>query len=114
MEINVQKPSGIINVDAKQVINYIYDQVIMIPGVKRLEKKDFTSRIKHLFHMHNDVINLVALGNGVIGVEIHVLLSNGVNFKAIAHQIQERVSFSVEQKFGIKVNFVDVIIEGTE
>lgn len=114
MEINVKKPSGTVNINANHVINYIYDQVITVPGVSSIGKRGFLSKIKNILHAYTDDIKLISLGVGSIGVEIHIILTLGVNFKTIASQIQERVMFSVEQKFGINVNFVDVIIEGTE
>ncbi len=114
MDINVKKTSGMISINVKHLKKFIYEQTILIPGIVSIKSKSLKAKIYNIFHIYDDCIKITNLGTGIIGVEIHVILSDGVNFKTIAKQIQEYIQFKVSEKYGIKVSYVDVIIEGTE
>lgn len=114
MEIDVKKASGILRINSAYIINFIYDQVGMVPGIYSIGKEGIVNKLKRMINYKEDAIKITPLGPGVIGIEIHVILKKGVNFKTIATQVQDILIFSIKEKYGVEVNFVDVIIEGTE
>lgn len=114
MEINVKKASGILSVNSQNIRNFIYDLVCMVPGITPYNQTGLVNKVKRALRYFKDSISIIPLGPGVIGVEVHIILNKGVDFKTIATQLQDLIIFSVKEQYGIEVNFVDVIIEGTE
>lgn len=53
----------------------------------------------------------VTASEGGIVVEMHIMVEYGVNIKAICSSIVHNVEYSIENKVGLKVNRVDVIVE---
>lgn len=47
-----------------------------------------------------------------INIELHIIVAYGTNISAIGDTLIETVKYSVEDKTGIKVNSVDVIVQG--
>lgn len=47
-----------------------------------------------------------------IDVELHIVVTYGMNISAIANSITEKVKYTVEDITGIKVNKVSVMVDG--
>lgn len=47
-----------------------------------------------------------------IDVELHIVVTYGMNISAIANSITEKVKYAVEDITGIKVNKVSVMVDG--
>lgn len=55
-------------------------------------------------------IKITAEEGGIV-VEMHIMVEYGVNIKAICSSIVHNVEYSIENKVGLKVKKVDVVVE---
>ena len=115
MELKVNKKTGMMHINSAHVVEYMEQKVEMVPGVVSIGKSGFTNKLIKIINLNSiNSIKITPIATGVIGVEVHAIVASGINFTLISEQIQEIIIFSVEKKYGIKVSFVDVIVEGTD
>lgn len=53
----------------------------------------------------------VSYNNGLI-IDIHIYVSYGMNIQTISQNIQETLSYTLNDSFGLKVNKVNVHVDG--
>ena len=90
-------------------VSSCYGVVGMAPGGKRqrilglLSKKEYANK------------GIVVRGNeDSISVDLHIIVSYGMNINAIAKSIVNEVRFTVDEAIGIKVEKVTVKVDGIE
>lgn len=57
-------------------------------------------------------INIFKTDDKSVDIQLHVIVSYGTNISAIGDTLIETVKYSVENMADVKVNSVDVIVEG--
>ena len=50
--------------------------------------------------------------NGKLGIELHIIVTYGVNISAIVKSIINKVSYTVEEATGLRVDSVNVFVDG--
>lgn len=70
-------------------------------GVTRLLKKENAGRGVNLNIINNEIV-----------IELHVIVAYGVSIRAVAQNVLENVRYRVEAYTGMKVDKIDVIVEG--
>ena len=75
-----------------------------------------THRIKKqtFFNFNDDKISnsiKVTYNNGLV-IEIHIYVTFGMNIQTISNNISETVSYTLNDTFGLKVNKVNVCVDG--
>lgn len=56
-------------------------------------------------------INVTVEDNGVI-IDMHIIVEYGINISTVCQSIVNRVRYTIEQMIGLKVNKVNVRVEG--
>lgn len=113
MKIKVHKSHGSYTIDAFEVEILVQEQLKMVPGIVELADNGLKNKIKLLMNKnsHKSVI-VYPLSNKRVGITCRVKIVDGVNFKEVSHEAQNIIKFSVEKKYGLKVDCVDIIIDG--
>ncbi len=75
--------------------------VNMKDGVAKLLKKESAARGVNVYVNEN-----------CIKVELHVIVAYGVSIRAVAQNVIESVRYKVEEYTGLKVEKINVIVEG--
>jgi len=75
--------------------------VSVIDGLAKLLRKDNIS--------HGVNVKIV---ENKISIELHIIVSYGVNIAAVAGNLKSNVKYKIEEFTGIEVEKVDIIIEG--
>lgn len=90
-----------------QAVTSCFGVVGMVPSGGRQKILNFVSK--------KDAINkgIVIKGNSeAINIELHIIVSYGMNINAIAQSIVHKVQYTVTEATGIKVNKVTVKVDG--
>lgn len=74
----------------------------MKDGITSLLKSDITRGV-----------NVVVQDSGIV-VDIHIIVRYGVNINAICKSIVNRVRYALESEVGLKVNRINVRVEGVK
>ena len=70
-------------------------------GVTKILKKENAGRGVNLNIINNEIV-----------IELHVIVAYGVSIRAVAQNVLENVRYRVEAYTGMKVDRIDVIVEG--
>lgn len=77
--------------------------ISMKDGIVRLLKKDsLTKGIK------------VEIENNKVSIDFHIIVSYGVNIKAVATNLVENVTYKLESFTGMKIEKINVFVEGVK
>jgi len=113
MIITVKKNNGDIKINSKNIEYIVKEQLKMIPGIACLGQGSLFGYLKSLTRI-SDIkpVRVYPVAEGVIGIVCHIKVVKDANFTEISKGAQHVVKYSVEKKYGLKVDHVDVIIEG--
>ena len=56
-------------------------------------------------------IKIDVLENGVVNIELHIVVRHGINITAAADSLISEVRYNVEEMTGVKVGNVDVVVD---
>ncbi|WP_420629396.1 Asp23/Gls24 family envelope stress response protein [Candidatus Leptofilum sp.] len=90
---------------ASQAINQCY-------GVVGMANKNLANGIANLLSRDSKRGIDVAIEDGVITIDVYVIVEHGVRIRAVAESIQHTVKFHVEKALNMPVNAVNVYIQG--
>lgn len=113
MDIIVKRENGNIVVNGREIEIMVEEQLKMIPGIMAIGRQGLVQKVKALFK--NDYQKAVAVyptKKSQVGIICHVQIAAGVNFAALSEGVQETIKFSVEKHYGLKVEHIDILIEG--
>lgn len=81
-------------------------------GVVAMASRNVTDGIVRLLKSDaSKGINIVVQDNGIVA-DIHIIVEYGVNINAICKSIVNRVRYALETGVGIRVNRINVRVEG--
>lgn len=113
MAINVNNEMGKISIE-ENVIATIAGIAAMetygIVGMASKNAKDGLFELLRMDHMSRGV-SVYSTGD-VMNIDLHVILQFGVRISTVCANIMESVKFAVENFTGIKVNKVNVLVQG--
>lgn len=88
-------------------VSSCYGVVGMAPGSKRQKIFDIFSKKEYMNK------GIIVKGNAdSISVELHIIVSYGMNINAIAKSIVNKVRFTITETTGIKVDKITVKVDG--
>ncbi|WP_420640626.1 Asp23/Gls24 family envelope stress response protein [Candidatus Leptofilum sp.] len=90
---------------AGQAINQCY-------GVVGMANKNLANGIANLLSRDSKRGIAVAIEDGVITIDVYVIVEYGVRIRAVAESIQHTVKFHVEKALNMPVNAVNVYVQG--
>ena len=113
MIITVKKSNGDVKINSKNIEYIIKEQLKMIPGIACLGQGSLLGYLKSLTKISEfKPVRVYPVSEGRIGVVCHIKVVKDSNFTEISKGAQHVVKYSVEKKYGLKVDHVDMIIEG--
>ncbi len=113
MDIIVKKENGNIVVNGREIEIMVEEQLKMIPGIVAIGRQGLVKKVKALFKSdYQKAVVVYPTKNSHVGIICHVQIAAGVNFTTLSEGAQETIKFSVEKHYGLKVEHVDILIEG--
>lgn len=82
-------------------------------GVKGMAVRSTTDGLVHLLRKESmsKGIKVTYHDDGTISLELHIIVDNGVNLKAVSRSIMSEVRYNVSRFTGVTVRTVDVFID---
>lgn len=113
MKLVIKKSHGSVTVDINEIEILIQEQLQMVPGIYELADNGIINKMILMLNSKSyKSVNVYPLGVNKIGIECHIKVVDGINFKEIASEAQKIIKFSVEKKYGLNVDCIDIIIDG--
>lgn len=113
--IKIENHLGDIELHQHYFSDLIGQTVTACFGVSGMATANATQNIrKILFKKNNYIDQGVAVRNegGDLVIDLHIIVTYGVNIKAIVDSIINKVSYTVEQATGLTVKKVNVFVDG--
>lgn len=106
--------TGLITLSQAYLSKLIGHEVTSCFGVVGMKPSGNKQRIFGILSKSESIdTGIKVTGNAdTINVEIHIVVSYGMNINAIANSITEKVKYTVSEKTGITVNKVIVKVDG--
>lgn len=115
MEITIKKPSGNVIINSQEIEELIVEQLKTVPGIVYLGRHGIVAKVGSLFSQNQrKSVKVYPLENGELGISCQIKVVSEINFTDVSRQAQEIIKFSIEKKYGITVNHVDIIVQGFE
>ena len=83
-------------------------------GVKGMAVRSKTDGLVHLLKRESMAKGVKVYHNdedGTVSIELHIIVENGVNLKAVCHSIMSEVRYVVSTTTGVAVSSVDVYVD---
>ena len=113
MLVNVQNEYGTISIDNEVVAKIAGHATTECYGVVGMAVKNVKDGLVHLLKKES-LAKGVKITNidGMINVDLHIIVEYGTNISAIAESIISSVKYQIESSTGLKVGTVNVLVEG--
>ncbi|NLY81215.1 MAG: Asp23/Gls24 family envelope stress response protein [Clostridiales bacterium] len=106
---------GELNIEDEVIIQYAADEIIKTDGVSRLVGGITESFSKNILGREstNQGVRVVRDDNKA-SIDVHIIIKYGVNIPQVAFEIQSKVKEVVESSTGLKIEAVNISVEGVE
>ena len=102
---------------------HVTDQVVaVLAGAAALEcyglvgmasRKQFKDGISELLGRENLTRGVeIHKESGVLQIDLYIIVSYGTKISEVAHNVQNRVKYVLNEVVGLKVEFVNIIVQG--
>ncbi len=113
MIITINKAHGSVAVNVSEIEMLIKEQLKMVPGITSTADESFVDRVKLLLTEKGaKSVRVYPISRGVVGITCHVRLFEGANFANVSKEAQSIIKYSIEKKYELEVDHIDIIIEG--
>ena len=111
--LNITNSAGEINISQNVFANIVGNVINNCFGVVGMAAKSTTEGIVSLLKKENyeKGVKVTSEDNEFV-IELHIIVSYGINLPAIARSIAKEVKYSVEKMTGLRVKKVNVHIDG--
>lgn len=110
--LKCETEQGTIIIEDEVIRNIVAEAVNTSFGVAGMEAKNTTEEIFGLFKKDAyDKGIFVKTENNEIYIDLHIMVSYGINIPAITDSIVHKVSYSVEEATGFSVKKVNVYVD---
>lgn len=112
--VKIENHLGTIEVSKNFLINLVGATATGCFGVAGMSISDPAEGFLSKFRRHKDDSRGVKLRSkgGKLAVDLHIIVTYGTNISAIVKSIVHKVSYSVEDITGIRVQSVNVFVDG--
>ena len=82
-------------------------------GVKGMAVRSTTDGLVHLLKRESmsKGVKVYYNADGTVSIELHIIVENGVNLKAVSRSIMSEVRYNVSRQTGVEVKSVDVYVD---
>ncbi len=111
--ISYETRTGTISISEGYLAKLIGNEVTSCFGVSGMVPGDGRQRIKGLISRNQPIDTGIKVSGGLdlIDVELHIVVTYGMNINAIASSITEKVKYAVKEATGISVNRVKIKVD---
>lgn len=103
---------GVIDISTTAVTTIASQAINQCYGVVGMANKNLANGIANLLSRDSKRGIDVAIEEGVITIDVYVIVEYGVRIRAVAESIQHTVKFHVEKALNMPVNAVNVYVQG--
>lgn len=103
---------GFIAIDDSVIVGVVADAANECFGVAGMAAKNMTEGFLGLFKKdsHDKGISVDCTNNDIV-IDLHIMVTYGINIPAITESIVHKVTYSVEQAVDFKVKSVNVFVD---
>ena len=105
---------GKILIDNKVIATYagsVAVECFGIVGMAAINMRDGLVKLLKKEHLAHG-INVLVRENGMIDIDFHVIIAYGVSIATVSDNLMETVKYQVEKFTGLKINKINVYVEG--
>jgi uncharacterized alkaline shock family protein YloU len=111
--IQLENPNGAIQIHHEYFANLIGYAASSCYGVAGMAASDTAQGIASLFGQEKPDRGVkVRSAGGELMIELHIIVTYGVNIAAIVKSIIKKVRYTVEEATGLRVDSVNVYVDG--
>ena len=111
--MKLQTEKGLITISSDVFTNITGAAATNCYGVKGMAIRSTTDGLVHLLRRESMAkgVKVVYNEDGTISLELHIIVENGVNLKAVSRSIMSEVRYNVSRQTGVEVKSVDVYVD---
>ncbi len=111
--MKLQTEKGLVTISSEVFTNITGAAATNCYGVKGMAVRSTTDGLVHLLRKESmsKGIKVTYHDDGTISLELHIIVDNGVNLKAVSRSIMSEVRYNVSRLTGVAVRTVDVFID---
>lgn len=111
--MKLQTEKGLVTISSDVFTNITGAAATNCYGVKGMAIRSTTDGLVHLLRKESmsKGVKVTYHDDGTISLELHIIVDNGVNLKAVSRSIMSEVRYNVSRYTGVTVRTVDVYID---
>lgn len=111
--MKLQTEKGLITISSDVFTNITGAAATNCYGVKGMAIRSTTDGLVHLLRRESmsKGVKVVYNSDDTISLELHIIVDNGVNLKAVSRSIMSEVKYNVSRTTGVDVKQVDVFVD---
>ena len=111
--MKLQTGKGLVTISSDVFSNITGAAATNCYGVKGMAVRSTTDGLVHLLRRESmsKGVKVTYHDDGTASLELHIIVDNGVNLKAVSRSIMSEVRYNVSRYTGVTVRTVDVFID---
>lgn len=111
--MKLQTEKGLVTISSDVFSNITGAAATNCYGVKGMAVRSTTDGLVHLLRRESmsKGVKVTYHDDGTVSLELHIIVDNGVNLKAVSRSIMSEVRYNVSRYTGVTVRTVDVFID---
>ena len=111
--MKLQTGKGLVTISSDVFSNITGAAATKCYGVKGMAVRSTTDGLVHLLRRESmsKGVKVTYHDDGTVSLELHIIVDNGVNLKAVSRSIMSEVRYNVSRYTGVTVRTVDVFID---
>ena len=106
----IENEYGTINITDEVITGIVANHSYGVHGMASKNKLDGLVQLFKKDSSHKG-IKIEIVENGLVNIELHIVVRYGVNITAAAESISSEVRYNIEEMTGMKVGKVDVFVD---
>ncbi len=114
-KIYIYNKDGDVVINPSVIASYAGMQALECFGIVGMAAKSRRDSVMRLLKKESLTKGIeVRIADNAISIDFHVIIAYGLNIMAIAQNLMENVSYKVESFTGMKVEKINVLVEGVK
>ncbi len=111
--MKLQTEKGLVTISSEVFTHITGAAATNCYGVKGMAIRSTTDGLVHLLRRESmsKGVKVTYHDDGTISLELHIIVDNGVNLKAVSRSIMSEVRYNVSRWTGVTVRTVDVYVD---
>lgn len=107
---------GTVSVSPYLISQVVENSVLESYGIVSLGKKSTKEKLKFVFSKKKfrEGIEVELLEDGSASIKVHVVVEFGISIPEVIKNVAERIKYDVQKMAGVKVENIEVIVEGVK